>query len=129
MEGYWLDIVKNQIEICKKDLENILFRTFWFIILKHERTIIGTIDFKNLPNESGEAEIGYGLSPDYGKKGYMTEAVNGFKEWAFQQPTVQSLLAETEKDNLASQSVLKRCNFQLTHCNETLWWRVKKQNR
>ena len=37
-----------------------LFLTFWTIISKEDKVLVGDICFKGLPNDDGEVEIGYG---------------------------------------------------------------------
>lgn len=77
-------------------------------LLNGER--IGDLSFKGLSSE-GIAEIGYGLLPEYWGKGFAAEAVKAMAEWAFHQPGVRALEAETEPGNLASQRVLAKAGF------------------
>lgn len=51
MEGIFLDIVKGQLEITAKDAANYLYHTFWFLIRKTDRVVVGSADFKNVPND------------------------------------------------------------------------------
>ena len=81
----------------------------WMIELK-DGTHIGDLCFKGLgPN--GVAEIGYGILEEYQGQGYATEAVQAAVDWAFQQPNVTVLEAETAPDNNASKRVLEKCGF------------------
>lgn len=124
LTGIFLDIVKQQYEIVKKDSSNYLYHTFWFIIHKVDRVVVGSADFKNIPNEKGEVEIGYGLGKEFEHNGYMTETVNAMCEWALSQKAVSCVIAETERDNRASHRVLERCNFRLYKQEENLWWKL-----
>ncbi|MEY8298927.1 MAG: GNAT family N-acetyltransferase [Emergencia timonensis] len=45
------------------------------MVRKSDRVVIGSADFKDIPNEAQEVEIGYGLGKDFEHNGYMTEAV------------------------------------------------------
>ena len=126
MEGVFREIVKGQIDICKRDEQNLLYHTFWLLILKSGPAVVGSADFKHPPNANGEVEIGYGLAKCYEKYGYMTEAVMAMKEWAFQDPRITALIAETETGNAASKNVLLRCGFRLDKRAETLWWKLTK---
>ncbi|GHT02248.1 hypothetical protein FACS189440_09550 [Bacteroidia bacterium] len=65
MTGYFLDIVKSQLEITIHDEINYLYHSFWFIIRKTDRIVVGSADFKDVPNENKEVEIGYGLGKNY----------------------------------------------------------------
>lgn len=126
LEGHFLEIIKEQINVTKNDERNYPYHSFWLMIRKSDRVVVGSADFKNVPNEAGEIEIGYGLAKQFEHHGYMTEMVEAMCEWALQQDKVKSVIAETLKENVASQSVLKRCNFSLDRENETFWWRLKK---
>lgn len=124
MEGIFLDIVKGQYEIAKEDSANYLYHTFWFIILKSEKVVIGSADFKNVPDERGEIEIGYGMGKEFEHKGYMTEAVKAMCEWGLKQSKVTHIVAETERDNSASHRILEKCGFKLYRNEETFWWKL-----
>ena len=65
LEGMFLDIVKGQLEKTEKDKINYLFHSFWFLIRKTDRVVVGSADFKGVPNENNEVEIGYGLGKAY----------------------------------------------------------------
>lgn len=51
----------------------------------------------------------------------MTETVKALCDFAFSRG-VSEVIAETERDNIASQNVLKRCGFEIYKQGETLWW-------
>ena len=71
---------------------------------------IGTLSFKGI-DDKGIVEIGYGINEGYENKGYMTEAVRAIVKWASEQPNVNQIEAEAEKDNIESIRVLEKCNF------------------
>lgn len=78
------------------------------------------------PNEEGEIEIGYGTYDEFRNAGYMTEAVGGIIKWAKGQAKVESIFASTEKNNIASFSVLRKNDFVKVCETETLFnWRLK----
>ncbi len=124
MEGFFLDIVKGQLEVTEKDRGNYLWHSFWFLIRKSDRVVVGSSDFKDAPNKNNEVEIGYGLGKEFEHNGYMTEAVKAMCDWALKQSTVSSIIAETDLDGFASQKVLKRCGFKKCKKEKTLWWRL-----
>ena len=124
LEGVFLDIIKNQYEVTKNDPDNYLYHSFFFIIRKIDRIVVGSADFKNVPNEKGEVEIGYGLGAEYEHNGYMTEAVKAMCAFALAREDISAIIAETEVDNVASQRVLQRCGFKKYKQNETMWWRL-----
>lgn len=124
MEGFFLDIVKGQLTITEKDPANYLWHSFWLIIRKTDRVVVGSADFKGIPDGNGQVEIGYGLGKAFEHCGYMTEAVKSMCCWALKQKGVKHVIAETDKDGFASQRILMRCGFKKYCEAETIWWRL-----
>lgn len=85
----------------------------WYIILVDEgkREAIGNIGFKGKPDENNTVETGYSIMETHQKKGFASEAVSGLLEWAFKQPNVERVIAETLTDGFPSQKVLKNNGF------------------
>ena len=123
--GFFKDIIEGQAAKAAQDPEHYLWHTFWFMIRKTDRFVVGSIDFKDVPVD-GEVEIGYGLGKEYEHEGYMTEAADAFCRWALSRDGVKSVIAETEPDNTASQNILLRCGFEEYSREETVWWRLNK---
>lgn len=124
MEGIFLDIVKGQSEITAEDETNYFYHSFWFLVRKLDRIVVGSADFKNLPNTDGEVEIGYGLGKEFEHNGYMTEAVQAMCQWAMKQELIYHVIAETDIDGIPSQRILERCGFKQYKQGDTLWWRL-----
>jgi len=124
MEGFFLEIVKGQYEITRKDPNNYLWHSFFLLIRKDDRIVVGSADFKDIPNKNGEVEIGYGLGKDFEHNGHMIEVAKAMCEWALKQNCVTSVIAETDLEDLASQKVLECCGFKKNKEGETLWWRL-----
>lgn len=99
--------------------------TEWELIEVNEQVIIGGVMLMSERNE-GEVEIGYGIDEKYQNKGYMTEAVCALIDWMFQQSgDLSYVVAETEKENIASQKVVIHAG--MTKYKETedcYWWRI-----
>ncbi|PRY15407.1 hypothetical protein CLV24_10228 [Pontibacter ummariensis] len=58
----------------------------------------------------------------------MTEALAGISGWNFTQGGIKAVLAETEKDCLASHRTLPKNNFQaVQEQNNMIWWRLSKK--
>ncbi len=124
MEGFFLEIVKNQYEITIRDFENYLWHSFFFLIRKKDRVVVGSADFKDIPNENYEVEIGYGLGKEFEHNGYMAEAVKAMCDLALKQKGVRNVIAETDLDGFASQRILERVGFKKYKQEDTIWWRL-----
>lgn len=123
LEGMFLNIVRGQLRLTEENGARYYWHSFWLLIRKSDRTVVGSADFKSGPNLNGEVEIGYGLGKDFEGSGYMTEAVSAMCDWALKQEGVIHVTAETELDNYPSQHVLQRCGFIETRRNGTIWWK------
>ena len=102
------------------DPENYLFFTEFLIVMKENSHIIGSIDYKYVPKD-GVTEVGYGLNPVYEGHGYMSEALSAFLAFG-KSLGIKRVLADTLKDNVRSQNVLKRCGFSFLREDKNLWW-------
>ncbi len=127
MEGIFREVVQSQLILAMADTaENWLWYTFWFLIRKSDRKIIGSLVFKGKPGDNaGDVEIGYGLGKEFEHKGYMTKAVNALCDWAKKQSGVKRIIAETDLDGLPSQRLLQRCGFSLFKKDTaSTWWEL-----
>ncbi len=102
----------EMLDGCLTHPEQWEWYAIWMIELK-DGTHIGDLCFKGL-SEEGITEIGYGIEEDYQRCGYATEAVSALTDWAFKQPGVTCVTAETEERNTASQRVLDKAGFMPT---------------
>ncbi len=106
--------------------KNYLYATLWTLISKEDNIMVGDICIVGEPNLDGEIEIGYGTYDAFRKNGFMAEAVGGLINWAHAQPKVISIVASTEKENVASFKVLLKNNFLKIGETETLFnWKLK----
>jgi RimJ/RimL family protein N-acetyltransferase len=106
--------------------QNYLFSTLWTIILKESNRMVGDVCFKGEPNIDGEIEISYGTHFEFRRKGYMTEAVGEMLKWAKMQSNVMKVLANTEKNNLSSQRVLRNNGFsQINDADGIIYWEIR----
>ncbi|MCQ4866497.1 GNAT family N-acetyltransferase [Pseudoflavonifractor phocaeensis] len=122
-------VVAGQCALISAHPADYLWGTFWLLIRKSDRSVVGSADFKRPPDGGGEVEIGYGLAPGFEHNGYMTEAVRAMTAWALKQPGVRAVTAETERYNLASQRILERCGYARYRQGETLWWKAASRGR
>jgi RimJ/RimL family protein N-acetyltransferase len=126
IDGWFLNIINGQINVIENDPENYIYHSFWFIIRKSDKKVVGSMDFKNIPNELGEVEIGYGLGTKYKHNGCMTEAIKAFCEMALNIKKIKKVIAETEIDNIPSQKILEKCGFTKYKEEKTIWWKFGK---
>lgn len=73
--------------------------------------IVGSCGFKDVPL-NGRVEIGYGVSPACQRRGIATAAVAELARIAFASGEVRELLAQINRDNLASTRVARKLQFQ-----------------
>ena len=65
------------------------------------------------PPQLGQVQVGYSVLEQFQRRGYATEMVVSLVRWAFEQPGVTSVNAETEWANPASVRVLEKSGFVL----------------
>ncbi len=124
IEGFFRKIVEGQAVLTEENAPEYYWHSFWLLIRRSDRTVVGSADFKSGPDENGEVEIGYGLGKEYEHNGYMTEAVAAMCSWAKSQKDVLHVIAETDLDNAPSQNILIRCGFVETKRDESVWWKL-----
>lgn len=100
----------EMLEGCRKDPAHRIWYVPWKMTLRDGGAMIGDLCFKG-PARDNAVEIGYGIQPAYEGNGYTTEAVKAMVQWAFGQPDVVFVEAETEPQNKASQRILEKCGF------------------
>lgn len=115
IESQTIDVLKlaysEMLNGCLNNPDQWEWYAIWMIESK-DGTHIGELCFKGL-DQNGIAEIGYGINDKYQNNGYATEAVKAVLEWAFTNPNVTAIEAETEPENTASKRVLEKCGFVL----------------
>lgn len=85
----------------------------YFFVDGHAGSLIGNGGFYGPPDDAGEVEFGYEIAPEFRNRGYATEAVRGFIEFAFADPRVRSLRAHTLAQTNASNAVLVKAGLVL----------------
>ncbi len=100
-----------------------LARWNFLMLRRSERCVIGELGCKDLPDQDGAVEIGYGVVPSYQGHGYATEAVRALTTWLSMRPEVRWIRAETELDNRASIRLLEKVGFhRVTLSNGLIQW-------
>jgi RimJ/RimL family protein N-acetyltransferase len=80
----------------------------WMIVEDGE--IVGLCSIVRVPQD-GNIHIGYGVAPSRQGLGSTTRAIAQLLEWAWNDPRVALISAETGLENIASQRVLQRNGF------------------
>ncbi len=101
-----LDAVRMDAEHATTDEE-----TGFLAVLVDTGQVVGDAGWKGGPDDSGTAEIGYGLAAPYRGRGLGTELVGLVAEWASHQPGVTRLSAEVLVGNEPSLRALLRNGF------------------
>jgi len=82
----------------------------WFCVRREPRELNGNAGFKGSPKD-GLVEIGYSMLETHQRHGYATEAVRGLLSWAFQNPEVQRVVADTLPGLTLSVRVMEKSGF------------------
>jgi len=99
------------------------------IVEKHSGLVVGTIGFTGPPDGTGTVTVGYGLVPSARGRGYATEALCDLVAYAFTQPSVRAVTADSLHDNVASHRVLEKAGFSRTHATEdTVWFAIRNDH-
>jgi GNAT superfamily N-acetyltransferase len=85
------------------------------IVRERDGLTIGDTLFHGPPDGRGTVDIGYGLVPAARGRGYATVAVVAMLEWAFTQPGVARVTANTTDDNAGSVGVMARTGMSVRH--------------
>jgi RimJ/RimL family protein N-acetyltransferase len=72
--------------------------------------LMASAGFKGPPQDC-TVEIGYSVMPRFQGHGYATEMVRALIDWAYTQPGVLRIIAETTEDNIPSVRLLHRLGF------------------
>jgi ribosomal-protein-alanine N-acetyltransferase len=101
----------RMLEAEGSDLANLKnYTTFrWFV--DFEEKIVGSVSLKNISHSMGYAEIGYGISQTYHRRGIGTAAVAQLVEKVFSETSLRKLLAYVHDANLASCKLLEKLGF------------------
>jgi [ribosomal protein S5]-alanine N-acetyltransferase len=84
----------------------------WFISLKDSGKVIGSFGVINIDWRKKIAEIGYGIHPDYWRKGYFKEVLHVVLRYLFFHHQFHRIYATTHSNNLSSIRGLESVGFQ-----------------
>lgn len=65
------------------------------------------------------------IDEKYRRNGYATEALQTINTWILSHPQASYVIADTEKDNIASHKVLERLGSErYLETEDLIWWRI-----
>ena len=106
---YDLDETIEFIEFNKQGIDTLLYGVF----RKESDDVIGYVQIKLSPitGKIDVRELGYAMSKEYRRRGYMSEAVNAVCNHLFQNEYIKRITLEILPDNLPSLGVARKCGF------------------
>lgn len=105
--------IKEAYDFIEKITNNQLNNSAiqWGITRSGSNQLIGNICLWNIDAQNNTAELGYSLLTDHFKQGIMHEALQAVKDYGFNVMKVKRIDAFTNKENVASLSLLARNGF------------------
>ncbi|MBP1967671.1 GNAT family N-acetyltransferase [Paenibacillus aceris] len=98
----------------------------WGITLRSESRVIGTCGFHGWAKNHCKIEIGYELSPEYWRQGFMTEVILKINEFGFNNLGLNRIEAFVEPENMESRRVLEKVGFREEGIlKEHFYWRSR----
>lgn len=116
MKYYDLDVLKDVSEARriiknwqKKYHKNEGLR--WGIATKEDNKIIGSCGYHNWEKEHYKAEIGFELTPEFWRRGVMTEILQPILTYGFENMELNRIEALYDPENSASKRTLEKAGF------------------
>ena len=99
------------------------------IVEKVSGLAVGTIGFFGPPDDTGTVMVGFGLVEAVRGQGYATEALRGLVAFAWAQPAVLTIKADSLHHNTAAHGVLEKAGFSRTHATDDAYWYALQRGR
>ena len=86
---------------------------YWAVDSKNKpNTLLGTICIWNFSTRSNKAEVGFELSQEFQRQGFMMEALTAVLHYAWEELQLTTIEAYTNSQNMPSQRLLKKLDFE-----------------
>jgi len=82
------------------------------MLRRSDGAFIGNIGFHGKPNAMGQAELGYGVEPQYRRQGYASEAALALIDWARHEHGIQRFVVSVSPTNKPSLGMAAKLGFQ-----------------
>ena len=105
-----INVTKTVLGSWIKSYENIEFYQ-WTILLKAEKSVIGSISVVNYSNENEHCEIGYCIGRKYWGKGITTEALKAVILFLMEEVGFERIAAIHYKENILSGKVMEKAGM------------------
>ena len=102
----------DRIEACPADARWLMY--YWVLrpaSVGEGRRLVGSGGFKGGPDADGVVEVGYGVAPEFRRRGLASEGLAGLCASALGDERVRRIIADTRYDNAASRAVLEKNGF------------------
>ena len=109
--GEWVMLAEEQYRKMMADQEYMSFYTMWIITEKEDKHLVGYLYFLGRPSDTEAVELNGFIKPTYRRKGYMTEALNTLRGWAFANKSVTIMLAHPQRDDEIFHGLLRKSGF------------------
>lgn len=81
------------------------------VFLRDQQLLIGTCTLFKIDQQCRRAEVGYGIAPQFWRKGFMAEAVSALLEFGFTEMNLNRVEADIDPRNTASGKSLEKLGF------------------
>ena len=82
------------------------------MLRRSDGAFIGNIGFHGKPNDLGQAELGYGVEPEYRRQGYASEAALALIDWARREHAVRRFVVSVSPTNGPSLAMAAKLGFE-----------------
>ena len=112
----------------RKDPQARSWGLYYLIDLDAGRRLVGCGGFVAPPDDTGTVEIGYSVLADYRRQGYATGLCRMLIDYAFKDPRVKAMIANTYPHLAASIGVMEKCGmaFKSKNANGTVTYVLAK---
>jgi [ribosomal protein S5]-alanine N-acetyltransferase len=128
-----IEAIRFGYEYLKANPDVFGWWTYFFIHIE-DNALIGLGGYRGKGDESGMVEIGYAIIPAYRRRGFATEAAQGFIDYAFSQTQIKTVDAHTLAEHNASTRVLEKIGMEhvgMAHdpdVGEVWHWSLSKED-